>query len=85
MWKWFKGPGRRPAANVSPYVFLALCVVAAMLRAAPASAQLSRVGNSQSVYTPTSGGATRGTDIAYDPINDIYLIVQAILHFMGRR
>jgi hypothetical protein len=52
---------------------LALAVAGAvlLLSPAPASAQLSRVGGSIAVKS----GFIRGTDTAYDPVNDVYLIV----------
>src|SRR5262245_57810985 len=51
----------------------ALCLVLTVL-AAPASAQLSRVGNSQGLVTAV---AMQGNDVAYDPAHGIYLVVGA--------
>jgi hypothetical protein len=43
-----------------------------LLSSAPASAQVSRIGNSIGMLEP---GQMRGTDTAYDPGRDVYLLV----------
>jgi hypothetical protein len=53
---------------------VALGVLAALtLVATPAWAQLARIGNT----IPAIGATVRGTDSAYDPVNDVYLVVGA--------
>ena len=55
------------------FVFM-LCLCAA-LWAAPASAQLSRVGNSIGLFGNPPPFPIRGSDIGYDPVHDVYLVV----------
>jgi hypothetical protein len=49
--------------------------LALLLPAAPASAQLSRIGSSTIATFAASGLVVRGTDSAYDPVSQLYLIV----------
>jgi hypothetical protein len=60
--------------NVRSLVWLA--VGAVLCSAWPASAQVSRVGNSKGVLT-TPNGLVRGHDVSYDPANDAYLVTGA--------
>ena len=52
---------------------LAIAVAGVFITEAPADAQLSRVGSTLSAITP--GGVIRGTDVAFDPVNGVYLVV----------
>ena len=58
-------------------VALGLC---SLLRAAPAAAQISRAGETFSVWSDTS----RGSAVAYDTRNNVYLVVSAHGNVNGR-
>ena len=66
--------------KVSTAVILSVLTMGLCLCPAPAAAQLSRVGSSQGVLIPPS--TVRGTDVGYDPVNDVYLLIGAN-GFMG--
>jgi hypothetical protein len=59
--------------NLIRPLVLGIASVVLLLSPVPASAQLSRVGGTVAAFFP--GGIIRGTDTAYDPVNDRYLLV----------
>ncbi len=63
-----------PRPKLTRFV-VALGVLGGLLTSMPAYAQLSRVGPSTAAYYP--GSVMRGTDTAYDPVNDVFLLVMA--------
>jgi len=64
--------------SIRPLV-LVVSAMALLLSPMPAAAQLSRVGNTVPVFAAT----TSGTYTAYDPVNDLYLIVQGYGAVLG--
>jgi hypothetical protein len=62
------------------------CLALALVSASPASAQVSRVGSTLTLWggPPPTDIATRGSGIAYDPKSDVYLAVSAHGTVRGR-
>ena len=67
----------RPAGFRHPLLAGFAVALTVLLTVVPASAQLSRVspssGPSAGLHTP--GGVLRGTDVAWDPVHQIYLVI----------
>lgn len=61
-----------PLCRIRAVSAIAACSLMAVLWAAPAAAQLSRLTTSIGVLSTTF---IRGTDVAYDPVNGVYLLV----------
>src|SRR5690242_2173731 len=49
----------------------AFAILASFLLPSDSAADASRIGNS----FPVMGGSSRRPDVAYDPVNDVYLVV----------
>jgi PKD repeat protein len=74
---------RRSRSGLAPWLIPAVIIAVVIIAgfATPASAQLSRVGVSTTIYQP---GLVRGTHVGHDPVNGVYLLVMGAGSIWGR-